>query len=121
MTFPSWGPLPPPSQPPFHPSNTDTPHHGNLYMMVGSLLEQGRHIIWRLDKIDVRLEAGDQRFDSQEDRMGRIERNQSRSRSEEIPKWERVVKRWAAWLIPASILAGTGQLATALEWARLLK
>lgn len=122
---PGWGHSPPPSPPPpgYPPSSSDghdPPINGNAYMMLGQLFEQGRHILWRVEKIDGRLDQGSQRFERVEDRVDRLEAAHRRGR-DEIPRWERTIKRWAAWLIPAAVFAGTGQFAAALQWAKLLK
>ena len=121
MTYhPGWGHSPPPSAPEYPPSRIDEPHHhGNLSLMLGRLIGQGDHVIYRLGIIDQRLTAGSEKMDEHDERLDKLEA--ARMSGDHIPRWEQMVKRWAAWLIPIGVFVGTGQLATALQWAKLLK
>ena len=123
MTYPphSWGNSPPPSHPyPHPPSSSDfghQPDHGHsLPMMLGRLLERSEHLLLGQGRIEQRLEAGDARFQKHEDRIAKLEQ-----RPEEVSRLERLIKRWAAYLIPAGVLLATGSLETAIKYAQVFK
>lgn len=117
---------PPPAPP---PSSSDTgPHlNGNVYLMLGELTGGMRWLIWdahrkteQIDAIKDQLSDGRSMFHCHDARIAKME-DQAKATREDVPKWERTIKLWASWLIPLGVFAGTGQLAAALQWAKLLR
>jgi len=110
MSYPhGWGHSQPPS-PPFPPSSSDDPHppvNGNLYVMIGELVGNVRHLIWdsrekagqihaiREDVrgIQTQLQEGAHRFRHHDARLKSLE-------AEQVPRFEKLSKRWAAILLP---------------------
>lgn len=98
MMQPSW-PWPPHAHPP------------DLSLIMGRLLERSEATVDRLDRIDRRLESGDTRMDQIAERIAVLETK----KEELLPKWERVIKGAAPYLIFLTALLGTGSIDAAIK------
>ncbi len=123
MTFPTWSGSPPPS-PPFHSKTDMRPHHHDPMFLLGEIYERTNRLIEEAEWVRNRLEHGSEKFHHHEGRLTRMEAEVAvfkKPSPDEIPKWEKTLKRWLAWLVPIGVGLSTGQIQHALEWAKLLK
>lgn len=103
---PGWTPWPPhsapppPSRPP--PPTNDGHHHlnGNVYVMLGELVGNVRWLVMdstrktgQIDDIQAKLRAGSTMFQHHDFRIKNLE-------AAKVSRFERLTKRWAAYLIP---------------------
>lgn len=86
-------------------------HQPDLSLIMGQLLERSEATVSRLDRIDRRLEAGDERMDQIAERIAAIEAR----KAEPIPNAERWLKGVAPYIIFLGALAGTGSIDAALK------
>ena len=131
MTYREWSERSPtrsPSQYRQSSSEEHPPHPsgGNLYLMMGELIGDVRHLIWRMDKqdeqinevhADVReihgkLRDGSDQFRAHNARIASLE-------AAKITRMEKLIKRWAAYLLPPAtglgVLWATDNLELALR------
>ncbi len=90
--------------PPTPPPQTDQ-------WLLWRLLERSEAMVGRLDRIDHRLEIGDDRMDQ----MSKDIADLKSTKREPMPGWERVIKSVAPYLIFLTALVGTGSVDAAIK------
>lgn len=108
-----WTPWPEPSDP-SRPSNSVEPHpRHDVSMMLGRLIERSEHVIRGQDEIKSQLREGAQRFREHEERIVRLEERVDSK--DHVPRLERLIKRWLAYLLPPLALWSTGSVDAAIR------
>lgn len=92
--------------------------HPSLGMILGRLLERTETHGEQLDRIETKLEAGALKF---QEHSARIRKLEAREVSEKIPRWERNIKRWLTYLLPAGVAYGTGSIEGAIRLLEALR
>lgn len=125
MTFPHGFPGSPPPYP--DPSTNASHPHRDPMFMLGAIFERTDRLVAEWTWVRHRLEQGADQFQKHEGRISTVEAKVEAALrakpagGDEIPKWERTLKRWAAWLVPLAVGLWTGQIQSAIELLKLLK